>query len=138
MHKQERQQLLLSLIASEAINKQWILASRLKDRGYSVTQASISRDLVELGIVKVNGKYSIPSKTPDLTVYRSVVFDTAGPNLIVGRCAAGLASAITVRIDNERFTEIVGTIAGDDTIFIATRDENEQSLALHNLRTLFE
>ena len=137
MHKRDRQKFLLSLINSEPIGSQAILASRLTDEGFRVTQASVSRDLGELRVIKFNGRYSLPPKAAILTEYGPVQFETAGPNLIVGKCASGLASAVTVRIDAEKFQQIVGTIAGDDTIFIAVADLSGQETILAALREMF-
>jgi transcriptional regulator of arginine metabolism len=69
--------------------------------------------------------------------FGAVSFDTAGANLIVGRCSSGLASAITVRIDRIGIPEIVGTIAGDDTIFVAVRDFTAQQTVMERLNSLF-
>jgi len=137
MQKRDRHEQLLSLIATESIGSQAELASRLNDEGFKVTQASVSRDLDELGVVKIEGRYSLPPKTPSLAEFGSIHFETAGPNMIVGKCASGLASAITVRIDGERFAEIVGTIAGDDTIFIAVKNAENQNAALVKLSGMF-
>lgn len=59
--------------------------------------------------------------------------ETAGPNIIVARCSPGLASAAAVRIDEAGIDEIAGTIAGDDTIFIAVRDEKVQKAAIKKI-----
>lgn len=138
MQKRVRHEILLSLISTEPIASQAILASRLKDAGFSITQASVSRDLDELGVVKINGHYSLPPKANILAEFGPVSFDTAGENLIVGKCAAGLASAITVQIDLEKLAEIVGTVAGDDTIFIAVKDSINQKEILRKLSEMFD
>ncbi len=72
----------------------------------------------ELGIIKANGFYAIPRKERNEN-FGLQTLETAGENLIVARCEAGLASAACVKIDREKFEGVVGTIAGDDTIFIA-------------------
>ncbi len=136
MQKRARQLKLLELIAGSAVGSQGELADLLGNAGFSVTQASVSRDLDELGIVKRNGRYA--RRTNDVSAgLGSVNFDTAGDALVVGRCASGLASAITVRIDAMSLPEIVGTIAGDDTIFIAVRSRKEQRSVMERLETLF-
>ncbi len=137
MQKKDRQGVLLSLVASEWIGSQSALASRLKDEGFSVTQASVSRDLYELGVVKTQGRYSLPPRMPSMAEFGPVTFDKAGPNLIVGRCSSGLASAITVRVDAADFNEVVGTIAGDDTIFIAVKDDEAQNSVIERLTEMF-
>ena len=137
MHKKDRQNALTSLISSVSIGSQSELAFRLRERGFSVTQASVSRDLDELSVVKVDGYYSLPRRVGNESEFGAVAFDTAGDNLIVGRCASGLASAITVKIDAARLPEIVGTIAGDDTIFIATKNHDSQIAALKKIAEMF-
>ncbi len=146
MNKKERQREILSIIGSEAIGRQYILTNRLRKSGFKVSQASVSRDLDELGILKPNGVYvkpQVPQETQaPLAEQRSpeaatITFESAGPNLILGKCQPGLASAFTVRIDAEKYAEIVGTIAGDDTIFIAVKDAVDQNIALERLCGMF-
>ena len=136
MHKYERQEALLSLIETDRISSQSELTVRLADQGFSVTQASVSRDLDELGISKRNGTY-VTNPNDGGSEFGSVKFDTAGDCLIVGRCSSGLASAITVRIDAAGIREIIGTIAGDDTIFIAIKDRDAQGSVLQRLGAMF-
>lgn len=136
MSKADRQSALLDLIERETISSQWDLARRLSRSGVDATQASVSRDLAELGIAKVNGRYVNNAGGPN-SAFGEVTFALAGNCLIVGRCASGLASAVTVRIDSARIDEIVGTIAGDDTVFIAVKDAPAQKRALERLRGLF-
>jgi len=138
MQKIERHNAILELIATERIASQAVLATRLSEAGFMVTQASISRDLNELEIIKVNGVYSRSRrKVEPVNDLGAVTFNTAGECLIVGRCTSGLASAITVRIDADKREEIVGTIAGDDTIFIAVKDAADQATVLRVLEDKF-
>ena len=134
MNKHERQNALLGLISERQITSQAELVARLQDAGYTVTQASVSRDLDELGITKAGGVYSLPRR--GLAELGDVRFETAGCCLLVGRCMPGLASAVTVRIDRTNVEGIVGTIAGDDTIFIAVKDGARDSV-MHELKDLF-
>ncbi|MFT3745320.1 MAG: hypothetical protein QM785_13630 [Pyrinomonadaceae bacterium] len=110
MNKKSRQNALLELIDTMSVFSQAELAAKLGEKGYVVTQASVSRDLDELGIVKQDGRYVRPAIAGTEADLGLVTFDTAGENLIVGRCSSGLASAITVRIDRTGIREIVGTI----------------------------
>jgi len=137
MQKHDRQNMLLSLIGSTSISNQGELAAHLEKEGYKVTQASISRDLDELGIIKNGGYYSLPKQAEALSGFGAIVLETAGENLIVAKCDSGLASAITVKIDAARFPEIVGTIAGDDTIFIAVKNREVQKDALAKVTEMF-
>src|ERR1051326_1094303 len=125
MQKEQRQTAILKLIAARQIGRQEELAELLEKKGFVVTQSSVSRDLLDLGIVKVHGAYALPKKPRNALAFGLVSLETAGENLIVAKCEAGLASAVAVRIDGAAIDEIVGTIAGDDTIFIAVRDKDE-------------
>ena len=119
------------------IGRQEELVNELADRGISVTQASVSRDLDELGIVKVNGAYAQPQPRTSALGLGLIAVESAGPNMIVVKTAPGLASAATVRIDTAKVIGIVGTIAGDDTIFIAVKGEKEQKGVVKGLWELF-
>jgi transcriptional regulator of arginine metabolism len=132
MHKNERQNEILSIIRSERVTRQDRLVELLQGRGFDVTQASVSRDLVSLGIVKLNGQYTIPGSAK-ISGIGTVDIALAGDNLIVVKSESGLASAIAVRIDALGISEIIGTIAGDDTIFIAVENTACQKSALKRL-----
>jgi transcriptional regulator of arginine metabolism len=136
MAKQDRQRVLLKMISSGHVANQSTLVAGLRSAGFSVTQASVSRDLEEMGIAKRNGVYRLarPVGTNDLD---RVIFETAGDNLIVGHCASGMASAVTVRIDASSIDDIAGTIAGDDTIFIAVRERGAQTSVIERLGQIF-
>ena len=137
MQKSDRQQKITELIIENSISTQAELAERLSMLGFSVTQASVSRDIDELGIVKANGAYAMPApRLPGVLSPHSL--ETAGDNMLVARCTPGLASAIAVKIDAAKIDEIVGTIAGDDTIFIAVRDVKAQKIAVKAIWRLFE
>jgi transcriptional regulator of arginine metabolism len=136
MHKRERQRAIIELIASYPIGRQGELARLLAERGLGATQASVSRDLEELGITKIAGKYVFRSPNGTSGVYGRISIAESGDNLIVVKCSAGLASAAAVRIDSAGISQIVGTIAGDDTIFVAVKGTNEQSKAIRALREI--
>ena len=138
MQRSDRHKLIIDLIGKRRISRQEELASLLRKHGAEVTQASISRDLDDLGVVKVNGRYAkAPIGNGASNVFGVFMIEPAGENLIVVRCSSGLASAAAVRIDAEKLMEIVGTIAGDDTIFIAVGDVSKQRAVIKKLRTLF-
>ncbi len=137
MQKADRHKAILSLITGTTIHRQEELAGLLHEQGFDVTQASVSRDLDELGVVKIKGRYAQPATTDDVSPFGISAIEPAGDNLIVVRCASGLASAAAVRIDGERVDEIAGTIAGDDTIFIAVSGSGTQKTVIRKLRTLF-
>lgn len=138
MQKEQRQTAILKLITSKSIGRQEELAEFLEKKGYSVTQSSVSRDLVELGIIKVNGFYALPQKPRNAVALGLLRLDAAGEILVVAKCEPGLASAVAVRIDGANISEIVGTIAGDDTIFIAVKDRTDQKAVIKKVWEFFE
>jgi transcriptional regulator of arginine metabolism len=138
MQKTQRQTAILKLISSKPIGRQEELSELLEKKGYSVTQSSVSRYLLELGVIKVNGNYAMPQKPRNAIAIGLLGLQTAGDNLIVARCEAGLASAVAVRIDSAKIAEIVGTIAGDDTIFIAVKDAKMQKATMKKIWEVFE
>ncbi len=137
MIKEKRQQTIRDLIRARNISTQEELAELLSKARFAVTQSSVSRDLDELGIVKANGFYAVSQKEKSENSGLQTL-EIAGENLIVARCESGLASAVCVRIDREKVENIVGTIAGDDTIFIAVRNHKEQKAVLKKIWEMFE
>src|SRR4030095_14921156 len=105
MTKQERQQKILDLIRSTNISTQDELGELLSTADNGVTQSSVSRDLDELGIVKVNGYYAIPQKGANEDLGLKTL-EIAGDNLVVAKCESGVASAVCVLIDRKRINEI--------------------------------
>lgn len=136
MIKEERQQAIISLINANRIGTQEQLTKALFGAGVEATQSSVSRDLDELGIIKTSGFYALPSNKN--ARFGFVGLETAGENLIVAKCESGLASAVAVQIDRAKIVEIVGTIAGDDTIFIAVKNSKEQKSAIKKIWEVFE
>lgn len=138
MQKEHRQTAILKLITSKQIGRQDEIVEVLEKKGFSVTQSSVSRDLDEIGVIKVAGFYALPNKPKNAIAFGLLSIDTAGENLIVAKCEAGLASAICVRIDNAQISDIVGTIAGEDTIFIAVKDKEAQKAVIRTIWEIFE
>lgn len=138
MDKAKRQHTILELIGVKNIAKQEQLTSLLEKAGFAVTQSSVSRDLDELGIVKINGFYAAPNSNKPANRFGLLSLESAGEILVVAKCEPGLASAVAVQIDRAKIAEIVGTIAGDDTIFIAVKDYRAQKKAIKNIWELFE
>ncbi len=126
MGKSERHKTILDIVRLKRIGSQSELARLLRKNGFSVTQASVSRDLDELGVVKVDGKYMKPSNVTAGNRLGITHAEMAGDSLVVIRCPPGMASAIAVQIDAANVAGIVGTIAGDDTIFIAVDGKDVQ------------
>lgn len=136
VNKSSRQQKILSLIQAKPIGTQQELRALLERTGVAATQSSVSRDLEELGVVKHHGHYTVPHLR-STSVRGLLSLDRAGDNLIVARTEAGLASAAAVTIDSAAITEIVGTLAGEDTIFIAVADAKSQRVAMKKVWELF-
>jgi transcriptional regulator of arginine metabolism len=136
MNKRDRQQKILSLIQAKPIGTQEDLRSLLEKTGVPATQSSVSRDLEELGVVKHHGHYTLP-RTNGAAVRGLLSLDHAGEALVVARTVPGLASAVAVEIDAAALPEIVGTIAGEDTIFIAVTDSKAQRATIKKVWELF-
>jgi transcriptional regulator of arginine metabolism len=137
MQKAERQQLIRDLIRREEVHSQTELTAKLAKAGLSATQASVSRDLDEMGIVKVHGIYALHGLNGRGSEFGPVALQAVGTNLIVAKTMSGLASAVTVRIDSAGIPGVVGTIAGDDTIFIAVENQKTQLAALRQIKGVF-
>ena len=137
MNKRERQQKILDLIRAKPIGTQEDLRTLLERAGVPATQSSVSRDLEELGVVKQHGHYTLP-RTNGNGARGLLSLDQAGDSLIIARTVPGHASPVAVEIDAAAFPEVVGTIAGEDTIFIAVRDAKSQRTVLKHLWEMFE
>jgi len=125
MNKRERQQKILNLIQAKPIGTQEDLRALLEHAGVAATQSSVSRDLEELGIVKQHGHYTLP-RINGASARGLLSLDQAGDSLVIARTMPGLASAVAVEIDAAAIPDVVGTIAGEDTIFIAVRSAKAQ------------
>ena len=134
--KSLRQKKLLSLIKARPFATQAELRDSLERGGVPATQSSLSRDLEELGIVKHRGHYTV-LKSNGAAARGLLSLDLAGENLVIARTEPGLASGVAVEIDGAAISEIVGTLAGEDTIFVAVRDQKAQRVALKKIWELF-
>lgn len=135
--KNKRQAKILEIIEESSIETQEELLEALKDKGFSSTQATISRDIKELRIVKrLDSKgtyrYTISNDEPIApftdrlnTIFRqSITSVDYAQNIVVINTLPGLAAGACSAIDGMELSQIVGTIAGDDTVFILMRDTN--------------
>ena len=129
-----RRNQILELLRSGVVATQGDLRSKLARRGIHVTQATLSRDLEELGVVKTREGYrsaaSVASALPPQPALRVVLKEFVrevrqASNLVVVRTHPGNAHTVAVSLDAEQWPEAVGSIAGDDTIFIATPGAHE-------------
>jgi len=136
MLKRERQKKLLNLIRAKRIGTQEALRGHLERAGVPATQSSLSRDLEELGVVKHRGSYALPHANGDAA--RGLLsLDVAGDVLVIAKCLPGRASAVAVEVDDAGIPEIVGTLAGEDTICIAVHDQKAQRVVVKKIWELF-
>ena len=126
----------MSLIKAKPFATQAELRDSLEQAGVPATQSSLSRDLEELGVVKHRGHYTMP-RANGPAARGLLSLDLSGDNLVVARTEPGLASAVAVAIDGATISEIVGTLAGEDTIFIAVRDQKAQRVVMKRIWELF-
>lgn len=146
--KRKRQEKILSLISERDIETQEELCNALKEAGFAVTQATVSRDIRELRITKIpmeNGGQRYSSRNRERsgsddrnqTILREAVVsvDTAG-NLLVIKCISGMAMAVAAAIDSMDFQEIVGSIAGDDTVMCALKSEKNAEILMRRIINL--
>jgi transcriptional regulator of arginine metabolism len=139
MNKKERQHKLVELIRMKRIANQHDLLAQLAALGVETNQASISRDLNELGIAKVKGAYSLPQiRSGDSSLAEFLELDTAGDHLLVIKTLPGKANAVAISLDDLHIPEIVGTLAGDDTVFVATKGFNEQKVVMKKVLSYFK
>ena len=128
-----RQDAILKIISQEAIETQEQLASRLRQEGFAVTQATVSRDIRTLGLKKESGeghyaRYVLPETRSNIPEHffrvlkEGFVKSDVAMNILVIKTVSGMAMAVAAALDAYQFPEIVGCIAGDDTIMCVIRD----------------
>ena len=148
--KIERHAKIIALIHQYEIETQEELAARLHEAGYSVTQATISRDIRELNLTKVTGRnghshYEIihNSKQNLSEKYSRVLRDAflsmdMAQNILVIKTVPGMAMAMAAALDELNWKEIVGCIAGDDTVMCAVKTADDTLLIMERLRKILE
>lgn len=127
MNKLQRQFIIKEIIQDHSVGNQEELVSVLKKRGIIVTQATLSRDFAELGIVRIHSKgklrYSLSNHYDETTITPLVTHEVVGiesnESLIVVHTLPGRASGVASYIDSVRNKMILGTIAGDDTVLVS-------------------
>jgi transcriptional regulator of arginine metabolism len=141
--RRKRHLKILELISTRAIHTQEELAEALASEGWEVTQSSVSRDIAALRLVKAGGAYRRPttSTTPvdpdERRIAEGVLtVDRAGDALIVLHTPPGEANRVAVAIDRLAWPDVVGTLAGDDTIFLAVKDAGAQRKVVGEVRKL--
>ena len=144
--KKGRHEAIIELIRNNDIENQSELAYRLQEKGYEVTQATVSRDIQKLNLIKVksNGKfkYAVVENVGDFEEkYIKIIIETVksldiAKNLLIVKTQSGMAMATAAALDGLVFDEIVGSLAGDDAIFIATKSDDSAMLLKNKLEEL--
>ncbi|MHB1543250.1 MAG: arginine repressor [Gammaproteobacteria bacterium] len=131
--KSSADEIILQLVMEETISDQGVLLAKLRERGLTLTQPTLSRRLQRLSIRKVQGRYAHfePLRNTNRLTF---TIDLSPPNLIVIRTSPGFAQALGLKIDQFKLEDVAGTLAGDDTVFVAIR----RPQALEELRGRIE
>jgi transcriptional regulator of arginine metabolism len=141
--RRKRQLKILELISTRSIRTQEELAEALAGEGWEVTQSSVSRDIATLRLIKVGGVYrrpalaATPADPDERRIAEGVLTaEVAGEAMVVLHTPPGEANRVAVAVDRLAWPDVVGTIAGDDTIFMAVRDGSAQRRVLGAVRKL--
>jgi transcriptional regulator of arginine metabolism len=148
-HRAQRQQAIVSLLGEARVTSQGELVEMLRSRGIAATQSSVSRDLRDLGVAWIGGRYALPAPAgpgqageapaePGLGEVSRFLREArpAGPHLTVVTTAPGAAQGVAFALDRAGWPEVVGTLAGDDTLFAATATAADQQRLLARLRSI--
>lgn len=147
--KGKRQEAILELVKKQEIETQEELAEKLNKAGFAVTQATISRDIRELKLTKIQhgakqiyaalteNKYSNSNKYIDILKHSFVSVDMA-QNILVIKTASGTAMAVATALDSLHWDEIVGSIAGDDTVMCAIRTVEDTKKLVKRLEDILK
>lgn len=137
MNKNERHNKILEIISTKEINTQEELVNALNSYKFNVTQATVSRDVKELGLFKVAGKikrykYAYEKKAVDIEEFKllhlfknCVVSIDLAKNIVVVKTLGGNGNSAGVMIDKLKLTQVVGSVAGDDTVIIVTKSDED-------------
>ncbi|MCD7800096.1 MAG: arginine repressor [Ruminococcus sp.] len=148
--KEKRQKLICEIVSKREVTTQNDLQNILLEYGYKVTQATISRDIREMKLIKnlsKNGQYiyclpekskgTVPNKKEYIILKGLISKIDYALNTVVIKCHVGMAQAVCASIDSMNFPDVVGTIAGDDTIFILMRSEQKAFEFVNNFGERF-
>lgn len=146
--KNDRQEMIIRLVKEHDISTQDELTRLMESVGYKVTQATCSRDIKELGIIKVampnqSTKYAVLDRTGDVAPGRllavftnSLISCKSAMNIVVIRTLPGMAQAAASALDSMHLPSLVGTIAGDDTVFVATSGIDEANALVSTINNM--
>lgn len=144
--KKGRHEAIIDLVRANEIENQSELAYKLSEMGYEVTQATVSRDIQKLNLIKVksNGKfkYAVVETADNFSEkYVRIIRETIksmdiAKNLVVIKTQPGMAMATAAALDGLQLDEIVGSLAGDDAIFVATKSDDNAMLLMNKIEVL--
>jgi len=145
---EDRRRAIADILRRYRICTQEDLVTSLSERGYGVTQATVSRDMREMGLVKIPDgedgyRYALPDDRHSLSKEEHIIREFAvqaegSGNLIVVKTMPGAAQGVGAAFDKLSWPEVMGTIAGDDTIFIALRSPDDLRALLDRIKDLLE
>lgn len=148
MDKNVRQNKIVEIITTTEVETQEELADLLNGYNFNVTQATVSRDIKELGLVKILGKtkkyrYAVEKESGEinseklLNVFKNCVLSIErAQNLVVLKTISGSGNSAGLIVDKLRLSEVVGSIAGDDTLLVVTHSEEDASVVVEKLKKL--
>lgn len=147
--KSKRQEAILRIIAEQEVTTQEELQTALREQGFDVTQATVSRDIKSLDLVKIitdEGRYRYSRKLPGQPAFRTqkfrsvfleaVIHVDCAQNIVVVKCHVGMGNAACAAIDTMELEGVVGTLAGDDTVFILMRDNAQAESLMERIRDM--
>jgi transcriptional regulator of arginine metabolism len=155
--RETRQREILEILGTAQVTSQLELVEQLRGRGITATQSSVSRDLRDLGVAWIGGRYTVPparrdgrdgrdgdagdeAESPEVAEVARFLraVKPAGPHLTVVLTVAGAAQGVGLAIDRAAWPEVVGTMAGDDTVFVATASARHQQRLIQRLEAFLE
>ena len=147
--KYKRQNAIIRIVKDTHVHTHDELISRLMDEGFSVTQATVSRDIKELGLIKIPAHeggsiYSVPQRAMEIVTNRidmisdSVRNVVAAMHTVVINTLPGMASAVAASVDAAMHKDILGSIAGDDTVLVIAENESRAKELESRMKTIFK
>lgn len=133
--RRERQEAIRRIVRAERVRTQRALVERLRDQGFVCTQATVSRDITEMGLKKLpEGVYVLAEDLHLQRMISDLVFDVQrSGNLVLIKAAAGTAPGVAAALDAASLEDILGSVAGDDTILVITTTEASGSLLVDTI-----
>ena len=147
MSKKKRLAYILSIINQQDVSTQDELTELLTNQGFNVSQSTVSRDIKELNLIKLDERGKYKSVQPNslnnnlspqlISLFKQIIVSIeCANNLIVIRTLSGNASVAGMAIDEMRFPQVLGTVAGDDTVLVIAKTNADAEIVLKSLRTL--